>query len=54
MHQRVVAEMGDLTTNPYYPFSTVADHSNCSYDWRGQFWWDNGEMCPIQKHEAHR
>lgn len=45
--------MGDLTNNPYYPFSTVANHSNCSEDEQGGYWWDCGETCPIQGHEDH-
>jgi len=53
MHKRITAVMGDLTTNPYYPFSTTANHKNCTPDEVGRFWWDNGEECPIQSHDDH-
>lgn len=53
MHNRITAAMGELTTNPYYPFSTTARHEWCSSDGSGFFWWDNGEACPVQSHPDH-
>lgn len=51
-HSRVTAQMGPLTTNPFYPFAVNADHRDCSVE-LGMFWWDNGELCPIQNHPDH-